>query len=251
MVAKLKSITRQIHWSLLLKSGIFAAAWLYLPFWLFFPVALFCYFIPSLRAGKLAVLFFTLIVLCFVDPPGLFLACIFGALFYYLLLIKDLLIIDRTSARTLLVMALSFFLFREFYATGSAGMTGGILFYALLIAFIFSLMLDNIVLAREASLHPTILPGSLSRSSTDTFSSVRGIIGLFSFVLVFQCLVVGLFLPLDFIYQSVLIFLAAALIIDWVPNHLLGILSKEKVRLASVVFCVMFILVLVSARWGL
>ena len=47
MAGKLKSISRQIHWSLLLKAAVFALAWFFVPFWLFFLIALYLYFIPK------------------------------------------------------------------------------------------------------------------------------------------------------------------------------------------------------------
>ena len=67
-------------------------------------------------------------------------AVIYGALCYYLLLIKDLFIIDRKSARAILAMALSFFLFREFFFAWRAGLSAGSLPWAWVVAFAFGVL---------------------------------------------------------------------------------------------------------------
>jgi hypothetical protein len=82
-------------------------------------------------------------------------------------------------------------------------------------------------------------------------SAVRNVMSWLSFLLMAQCLIIGLFLPLDFIYQSVVVFLVAAIIIDFVPNQVFRMLSWEKIRLTSAVFFVLFVFILASARWGL
>jgi hypothetical protein len=241
MAAKLKSITRQIHWSLLLKSAVFAFAWFYFPFWIFLLVALYCYFVPLFRTGKFAVPFIVLLVLCLFHAPSVPMAVIFGAIFYYLLLIKDLLLIDRATARSFLVMALSFFLFREFYAAFANGPVGIGLFGAFAAAALFGFLMHNLI-------------GNFRRSyegDDDREEAVRNVVSTLSFLLIAECLVIGLFLPLNFIYQSIIVFLAAAIIVDLVPSHVFGTLSSEKIRLTSVVFFALFVVVLVSARWGL
>lgn len=236
MVAKLRSITRQIHWSLLIRSVAFAVGWFYLPFWLFFLVALYCYFVPFSEAGKLAVPFFALLVVCLLSGPGVFMAVILGALFYYLLLIKDLLVIDRKSAQALLTMALSFLLFREFYISFTKGPQGAALFAAFFISVVFALLLDSLVQA-----HADPLPDR----------NLRRAAGLAAFLVIAQCLIAGLFLPLDFIYQSIVVFLLGAILIDLVPEYFFGNLSLSKVRATAVVTFSLFVIVLASARWRL
>jgi hypothetical protein len=241
MAAKLKSITRQIHWSLLLKAVIFGAAWFFLPSWIFFLTALYCYFVPLFRTGRYAIPFAVLLVLCAFHAPSVAMACIFGAIFYYLLLTKELWLIDRATARSFLVMVLSFFLFREFYSSFANGPVGIALIAAFASAALFGCLMHNLI-------------GNFRRSYEEDGEGrgdVRNVASWLSFILVSQCLIIGLFLPLDFIYQSVLVFLAAALIIDFMPNHVFGLLSSEKIRLTSVVFFALFVIVLASARWGL
>jgi hypothetical protein len=168
-------------------------------------------------------------------------ALAFGAIFYYLLLTKDLLLIDRATARSFLVMVLSFFLFREFYAAFANGPIGMALIGAFLAAVLFGFLMHNLI-------------GNFRRSYERDGAEredVRNVASWLSFILIAQCLVVGLFLPLNFIYQSVLAFLAAALIIDFVPSHMVGTLTGEKIRIAFIIFFALFVVVLASAKWGL
>jgi hypothetical protein len=66
-----------------------------------------------------------------------------------------------------------------------------------------------------------------------------------------QLLIVGLFLPLDFIYQSAVVFLVAAIFIDVVPHYIFGEMSRKKVLATSTVLFALLTIVLASARWTL
>ncbi len=65
MAEKLRSISKRINWSLVLRSVIFGVAWWALPFWLFLLVALYLYFVPITGASKVSVPFFVLLLICF------------------------------------------------------------------------------------------------------------------------------------------------------------------------------------------
>lgn len=244
MVAKLKSITKLIHWSLLARVVVFALAWLYLPFWVFLLLALYCYFVPAFHAGRLIMPFFTLLVLCYAESAaagagagGLLMAIIFGAIFYYLLLIKDLLVIDRGTAHELLALILSFFLFREFFASFNAGPSGAALIWAFLTALLWSRLLNGLVL-RGLKDSPGGAGTGLARAAV-----------WLSCFLMAQALIVIAFLPLNFIYQSTIAFLAAALLIELLPERLASSLSEDKIRLASTVVFTLLVVVLAAARW--
>ena len=237
MVAKLKSISRRIHWSLVLRAVIFALAWAWLPFWLFLLIALYLYFIPWFHAGKLAVPFFVLLLLTYVQMPGIIYLIVFGALFYYLLLIKNLLLIDRRSAYELLILALSFLLLRDFYAGFNEGINGTALLYAFLVAGVLALLFRSFI-------------GALHDEAAVRRGITRTAVWL-SFILLSQVLIVGLFLPLDFIYQSVLVFLVVVLLTDLVPEYLLAGFSRTRTLVAAMTIFALFVIVLGSARWGL
>jgi hypothetical protein len=236
MVVKLKSISKRIHWSLVLKAAVFALAWVWFPFWLFSIVALYLYFAPLFQARRLAVPFFTLLLLCYLQTPGTTFAVIFGSVFYAILLIKDLLLIDRRSAYELLVLVLTFLLLRDFYSTFNGGINGSTLIYSFLIAGVFVFLARSFIrgFAGDAA----------AAAATDRVAV------LLFFLLFWQILIAGLFLPVDFIYQSVTAFLVAVLLVDLVPEYLFGNLSRTKILAASTVIFALFVIVLGSARWG-
>ena len=230
MVARLKSISRRIHWSLVLRAAIFALAWVWLPFWLFLLIALYLYFCRGSSTGTLAVPFLILLILCLIQPPELLFAAIFGAIFYIILLIKGLLLINRRSAYELLVLTLSFLLLRDFYLAFNGGVSGAAFFGAILLAVALALLL---------------------RCLTNADRDVARVVSWLSFLLFIQILFAGLFLPVDFIYQSVLVFLAVVLIIDLVPEAVSGGLARNKILATGMTVFALFTVVLASARWGL
>lgn len=230
MVEKLKSISRRIHWSLVLKAAVFALAWWFLPFWLFFLISLYLYCIPWFQTDALAVPFFILLILCFVQPPSILFAAVFGAIFYVALLIKGLLLINRRSAYELLVLALAFLLLRDFYLTFNSGVSGTAFFGALFLAAALALLLRCLVNADR---------------------DIMRVVTWLSFLLFTQILFVGLFLPVDFVYQSITVFLAVVLLIDLIPEAVSGAITRNKILTTATTIFALSVIVLTSARWGL
>jgi len=242
MAEKLRSISKRIHWSLILRALIFTAAWLLLPFWLFFFVALYLYFVPFFQSSRLAIPFFALVLLCLFTGSSVAFGIIFGLIFYLILLIKDLIVIDRRPAYEVVVLALSFFLFRELYMRFPGGATGGALFSSLFAALVFALLLGSFIdcfkgdaLSSEEILRPEGIPR---------------VAKWLSFVLIWQALAIGLFLPLNFIYQSAVVFLVAVLLIEFVPGYLSGNFSRNQLITTSSVIFTLFVVVLGLAHWG-
>src|SRR5579862_8591132 len=237
MAAKLKSTLKQVRWSLVLRAAFFALSWFVAPFWFFVLVALYLYFVPWFQAGKFVVPFFMLMILAFLEPTGFLFALILGVIFYFLLFIKDLLVIDRRSAYELIVIALTFFILRDFFVRFQNGFGGAAIWYTLLPAAAIGLLVHSFIKCFAEGSH------ALSRKYPA---------GLLATVITWQFLILGLFLPLDFIYQSTIIFLATVLIIDLIPEYCLeGSVSRQKVLVASSTIFVLLVLMLGSARWTL
>jgi hypothetical protein len=240
----LKSKAATVRGSII-KACVFVFAWMFLPWWLFIPVALYLYFVPLSQAKLVIAPFFALLVLCLAQPAGWFFAIIFGVLFWYILLIKDLYIIDRRSAYEILSLALIFLLLRMFYLDMSVRAGALAIFCAFAIAGLFAGLVGGFMKHFSPD---TGVPEAIDDATHNPF---RRIIIFASFLLFFQLLVIGLFLPLDFIYRSVVIFLLCTLIIEFFPRHLFGDLSRNKLLTTSSVVFVLLVLVLGSARWGL
>jgi hypothetical protein len=238
MVAKLKSISRQIHWSLLGKAATFALAWFIFPYWLFLIIALYLYFVPLFQVDKLAAPFLGLLILTFIEPASLFSLVLFIALFYFLLLIKDLLVIDRKSAYEMLVLVIFFFLIRSFYGElGATGIASTSLWYAFWLAGLFGLMINGFLNCLRDS--ETVLEPRAQRT-----------VKWLSFILMWQVLTICLFLPLSTAYQSIIAFLVSVLITDLVPEYsLTSMLSRQKILVTSIVTFILAYIVLTSAQW--
>lgn len=232
MAERLKSISRRIHWSSVLKAVIFALAWIWLPLWLFLLVALYLYFVPWFHAGKLAVPFFVLLLLAYLEAPGIAFALVFAVVFYAILLIKDLIVIDRRSAHEFLVLVLTFLLLRDFYLRFDGGIGGMALLCAFLTAAVLALLLKNLVsaLSQDAAARPAVQRPAL----------------WLSFLILAQVLIAGLFLPVDFISQSLVVFLIAVLFADLLPEYLSAGLTRTKILTTSMTVFSLLVIVLVS-----
>jgi hypothetical protein len=243
MAEKLRSILKRISWSSVLKAAIFAVAWWALPFWLFLLIALYLYFVPMTGAGKVSVPFFVLLLITLLQKPGLVFAVIFGIVFYFLLLVKDLIIIDRRSAYEILMLVLSYLLLRGFFLN-----VGG--------AFGWWSLLDSAVGAAAVSVLVTsfiknfsIVPAVPDSAGLREARSFRRMLGWLTFLLTWQLLIVGLFLPLNFLYQSAIVFLVLVIILDLIPQYVFGELTRVKVLATGTVLFALLVVVLASARW--
>ena len=266
MAEKLKSILRRIHWSSLLKAAIFAASWLLLPYWLFIIIALFLYFRPWFRVGTLIGPFFALLVLTDITAPGFFVALIFGALFYLTLLIKDLLILDRRSAYEVLILGIALVYARHFYAAFADGVSGVAFFWAFVVAGMITLLFRNFTSAfmGEKAIPPdesvpamaaaTAKVAENGKNETPVLPAVRQIDRVAAwliFLLSTQVIIAGLFLPLDFIYQSVIVFLILVLLVDLIGEYIFGGLNRNKILGVGNMVFTLLVIILASARWWL
>ena len=124
---------------MLIRAAIFAVSWWYFPAWLFVIIAGLLYFIPSFESRKNIGMFVVFLGVALATQQSVAMAVIYGILWYYLLMIKDLLVIDRKSGRTIFAMALAFFLFREFFGAWYQGVTPGALGWAWIVAIAFGI----------------------------------------------------------------------------------------------------------------
>ncbi len=181
--------------------------------------------------------FLVVLVISLLEAPNLFFAVLLAGIFYLILLIKDLLIIDRKSAYEILVLILTYLLVRSFFMKAGGDFGGLSLLYSLLVAWAMSAMASSFV-------------KNFAVSPEEGRAFVR-MMSWVSFVLIWQVLIVGLFLPLDFVYQSAIVFLIATIFIDLVPRYIFGELSREKIFATSAIIFTLLVIVTASARWVL
>jgi hypothetical protein len=239
MAEKLRSILRRISWSSVLKAVLFGVTWWALPFWLFLLIALYLYFVPMTGAHKVSVPFFVLLLITLLQRPGIIFAVIFCIVFYFLLLVKDLIIIDRRSAYEMLMLVLSYLLMRGFFLNVGGSFGWWSLADSAVAAIAVSALVGSFVKNFSA----------VPKDSAREARSFRRMLGWMTFLLTWQLLIVGLFLPLDFLYQSAIVFLVAVIILDLVPQYVFGELTRIKVLVTGTVLFALLVIVLSSARW--
>lgn len=241
MAVKLASISKQIHWSSLIRAVIFAASWWYLPTWLFLVLACAIYFLPPFETQRNLPAFLVLMGISLATQPAILVAVIYGVLCYYLLLIKDFLVVNRKSARAMLAMALSFFLFREFFFVWQSGFSSGSLAWAWVVAAAFGMLVNGVIVARRG------------KEVSDEREAVRlrRVAVSVSALILFEVLAACLFLPIDFIYQSIIAFLVAALLLDFVPAYFFRELGSRRIRTTAMALAGLLVVVLASAKWGI
>ncbi|MDR3581928.1 MAG: hypothetical protein P4L67_01500 [Candidatus Pacebacteria bacterium] len=238
MLQKLKEQMLSLRGSMV-RAVVFALAWAIFPFWLFLPIALYLFFVPFSQIKSVIVPFLVLVLIAWAHPAGFLMAAILGLIFWYILLIKEFYIVDRRSAYEILVVALVYFLFEAFYSAEGGGFGTGAVLVALLAAIgtgaLFSSFVNNF------------------REDPPRNSRLRGqVVTLTVSFLVFELLLTGLFLPLDFVYQSSVVFVLTTLLMELSSKYLfLGNLPRRRLLVVSSTAFALLVLVLGSARWEL
>ena len=237
MAAKLSSISRIIPWSLLLRAGIFGAAWLLLPFWLFFLIALILYFLPVFQPLRLILPFALTVFFAGILSPNFWAAALLAALFFLILGIKNLTLVNRMAAYETVLFLLLFLaylnLFFHFPNSGRAA----VLLLSGFAAAAYALLLRNA--ARYATFPKEWSP----RHQAVIF----GLAGL----LVWQWTWAVLFLPLNPFYQTALLFLFAAVLTEMFLDHLAAELGRRRILGYFSAFVVFASAILAANPWQL
>lgn len=239
METRLKLILRQIHWSLALKAFILAVVWLFLPRWAFLVLSFYFYLVPVFHPGKLFLPFLVFLFLAFEGPTNPGFAVILGLLFYIILGIKDLILIDRRSAYDILVLVLMFVLYIRFFS----GFGDSLGYLPVISIFLLSAVL--------CLLYGGFLSyGSGEGSSAGERGGSKVVLGLV-WLLISQMSLAIIFLPLNFIYQSALAFFLSAIIFGLASAYLNGTVTRERILINFSVVFVFLVLILGSVQWGL
>lgn len=234
MEAKLKSTLNRIPWSLLLKACILSLSWLILPFWMFLVVAFYFYFIPFFQSFKLIIPFILTMLASAIIPYGFWSAVFLGVLFFFLLGIKNLIFVDRFDNHQTMVFLILFLIFFGFFrhfpnwekwTASLISLGSGLSFF-----FLLGELADYIK--------------GMNRSKK------LFIAGIGSF-LVWQAALVILFLPLNYFYQTALLFLSSAILMDIFLVYLGKKMNRTKILADFSIFFVIVVIILASANWGL
>ena len=145
MAGKLKSISKRIHWSLVVKAGIFGAAWFSTPFPLFLLVAAWLFFVPLFDPLRLFLQFAVVLVIAAFLPETAFSALFLATLFFLLLGIKELVFINRRAAYETFLFILLFVIFLNFFSHFTRFVDQSALFVAFALSLLSSILLGGFV----------------------------------------------------------------------------------------------------------
>ncbi len=238
MVARLRSISKTIPWWLTLKTTLVAAAWLWLPFWLFVVLAAGFYLFPLFEPLRFALPFLLLLISAAFLPVMFGTALILGAMYFLLLGIKDLILIHRFPAYESLLFTLYLLLFLNFFARFDRPDAAGAFLASLGVALAVSLLLWGFFRYGEASAGLELWPRR-------RLALTLGLVGF----LLWQWLLVLLFLPLNFYFQTALLFLGAVSATELVFEYRQGSLSRRRALVHFSTALIFFAVILAANTW--
>jgi len=234
MAEKLKLILRPIPWSLLLKALAFGAGWLILPFWAFVVLAILLYFLPMFQVLKLLFPFVLTLILAYLVPPSLWAGLFLSALFFFILGVKDLVLIDRAAAFRFLLYILLFIAFFYSFSQFDSGLTIYSFSWFFVVSALFTLLLGNFF--RYSGL------GLEKKRFKNTALSILGLL-LFEFSLAI------LFLPLNFFVSALLLFTVAVIFFELSADYFSGRLTARRILGYGTVFFLVYILIFASQNF--
>ena len=238
LTAKLRPFIKQIRYSTVLKAASFAAAWLILPTWLFLIIAIYLYFFPPFHSLRLILPFLILIFFSLTQASNVWLASFFGILFYLIIAIKDFSFIKRAEAYEMLIFLLLFGMSLRFFAYfGSWDDWSGFL-YAFMVSAIFFLLSRGFLRFRAAYEGNELPPKVMEKLALGT-------------LLLWQLFIVILVLPLNFLYQTALLFLISTILFETIFDHVSQKLSKKRILFNFSIIFSFLVVILGSARWNL
>lgn len=209
-----------------------------LPFWLFVILALYFYLIPFFGIKKFALPFSAIIFFAAIEPKNALFAVIFAGAFYLIFGVKDLIFIERKPAYETLAMLLAFFAFIDFFSHFDSW-DGWWTFLCVFIAGIF------IFLVTRGFFNYGVESDIFAREKFRQGWVFAAIVGLVSA----ETMIVGLFLPLNYLYQSALAFLATALATEFSSEYLEGKLVRRTMLANLSIFLAFAVIILGSANW--
>lgn len=239
MAAKLRLILKRIPWSLVLKAGIFGVAWLLLPFWGFLLLALYFYFLPLFQPSRLFLPFGLSLLLAAIFSPSVWAAIFLAVLFFFILGIKDFILLERLTAYSLLVFVLCFLIFFYSFLNFDTGLTLHAFGWFLLVGVLFFMLGRGLL--NYSSRAQEIPQGDLRFKYTA--------LALGALVLVEGSLVL-LFLPLNFFYKTALLFIAGVILLECMRDYFGAKLGREHILTYFSIFFVGLIFILSLAEFA-
>ncbi len=219
---------------LLIKACIFSIGWLVLPLWAFFILSLYFYLVPFFQPFKLLIPFILTLLAAAILPYGFWFAVLLGILFFLLFGIKNLILVNRFDNHQLIVFLILFLMFFVFFLNFENWQEWAISLVSFWIGLSFFFLFNELA--------------DYSRVSGESKKIIVSVLGSF---LIWQAAMVILFLPLNYFYQTALLFLSSVILTDILLGYLGGIIGRRKMLVDFSIFFVIAVVILASANWGL
>jgi energy-coupling factor transporter transmembrane protein EcfT len=81
--------------------------------------------------------------------------------------------------------------------------------------------------------------------------NMRVVVSWLVALLSWQVILIGLFLPLDFVYQSIIVFVAVTFFCELIAGYFWSDLSREQIFVTASVFFVLLVVLLASTPLGI
>ena len=232
---KLRAVPESGMGSAALKAAVVGLVWMLLPYWVFLLAILGFYFIPIFKPHSLllplgAILFFAAIF-----PENWWMALTLAALFFLILGVKDLILVNRSQAYEVLAWFIVFLAALNFFIRFDR-LDKPMLAWSWVIAAVFAITLKNA--ASFASPAPIVW----NRRSAVIF----GVIGL----ILWQWLMAIFFLPMNFLLQSALLMLVAIILAEILLDYFGEKLSSRRLLIYFSLFFVAMVVGLAATPWG-
>ncbi len=219
---------------LLIKACIFSIGWLVFPFWAFLIISLYFYLVPLFQPFKLFVPFILTLLAAAILPYGFWFAVLLGILFFLLFGIKNLILVNRFDNHQLIVFLILFLMFFGFFWHFENWQRWTVSLISFGIGFFFFFLFKELA--------------SYSQGSSESKKIIVSVLGSF---LLWQAAMVILFLPLNYFYQTALLFLSSVILTDILLEYLGGVIGRRKILADFSIFFVIAVVILTSANWGL
>lgn len=218
---------------LLIKAIALGLSWLVLPFWVFLALAAYFYLVPFFQPFKLFIPFLLIIAASVIVPYGFWFAVFLSVLFFLLLGIKNLILINRFENHQLMVFLILFLMFFGFFWHFENWQRWLTSLISLGIGLSFMFLFDELA----------------DYTKENDGRKKMFVSGLGAF-LIWQVAMAVLFLPLNYFYQTALLFLFSVMLTDILIEYLAGKLDRTKILWDFSIFFVITVVMLASANWG-
>ncbi len=250
MAERLKLISKQTPWFLVIKAALFGVAWFFLPWWVFLGISCALYFLPAFQTARLMVPFLLLLGFSMVWPMGIDamfrigLAVTLGILFFFILGIKELIFINRKLGFEILAILLLFLTYLTFFSRITEWNTPSLIVWAFSVAAIFFL------LGKNAAHYHFEKRGGDMQGETREAHRIRVGLGVVS-LLVWQMLTVLLVVPLTAYEQTAIMTLASAILLELLNDYFDRRLVRRKTLIGISFFFTALVFILATAEWSL